>query len=446
MNEKPNIILITVDSMRADHLGCYGYHRPTSPNMDALAQEGVLCERLFCQGIPTYPSYTTLYTGQHPITHGVVAHGGDAKLKSDAPFLPQLFTEAGYTTCAVDNMLRGRSWFGRGYEFYIDPSIRHHLLYLNVTCDEINNRAIPWIKTHSNEPFFMFLHYWDPHWPFIPPKQYLNLFYQGNPTDTNNHSLDGFYRHPIGEIARDTWLRTDDGPITDAEYVIALYDQEIRYLDNAVGELIGTLDDLGLSQQTMVVLLADHGESMTEHGIFFDHHGLYDSTLHIPLIVRWPGILPSGLRLPQFIHQTDIAPTILEAAGLTIPEAMEGYSALNLLKNNTQEDKHQRVISAECTWQAKWSLRTDCYKFILAREPDFLGNPPRELYDLVADPNEKHNIIEERKEVASAFEEELESWIAERLRILEKPMDPIIENGASMLETWQAQIAKGGIF
>jgi arylsulfatase len=432
MDRKPNIVLISIDALRADHLGCYGYHRATSPRIDALASEGVLCERLICSAIPTLPSYTTLYTGQHPITHGIVAHPCDNELDREAPFLPQLFLEAGYTTCAVDSLMRSRLWFGRGYEFYIDPSIRHTLLYLAVTCEDLNARAIPWLQAHADEPFFLFIHYWDPHWPFNPPARYRGLFYQGNPTDPDNHSLDAWWKHPLGAAARVTWLRTANGLITDAEYVTALYDQEIRYMDDGVGELIAALDGLGLAEDTLVIFTADHGESMTEHGIFFEHHGLYDCTLRVPLIARWPGHLPSGVRLPYMLEVGDIAPTLLEAAGLPSPREMEGCSFWKPLMGEEQAGGHERVISLECTWQAKWSLRTDRYKFILAREPDLYDSPFHELYDLLADPQEEHNIAVERPGIAAAMEAELETWIAGRLQAMGKEKDPIREHGVSL--------------
>ncbi|MBW2146859.1 MAG: sulfatase [Deltaproteobacteria bacterium] len=435
MNIKPNILLISVDSLRADHLGCYGYGHPTSPNIDALAEAGELCERLICPGIPTMPSYATLYTGQHPITHGIVAHPCKNELDKNVPFLPKLFLQAGYTTCALDSLMRSRIWFGRGYEFYIDPSIKHTLLYLAVTCEDINARAIPWLRAHASEPFFLFIHYWDPHWPFNPPERYRELFYQGNPTDPNNHSLDAWWKHPLGAAARDTWLRTENGLITDADYIVALYDQEIRYLDNGIGELIAALDELGLAENTIVMLTADHGESMTEHGIFFEHHGLYDCTIHVPLIVRWPGRLRGGGRLPHLLQLTDIAPTILEAAGLAIPDEMEGGSFWKLLTGEEQEGGHKQVISLECTWQAKWSLLTDTYKFILAREPDLYGNPPCELYDLLRDPQEKHNIAEEQPGIAGAMEKELEGWINARMVELGRNDDPIREHSVSLKGT-----------
>src|SRR5437879_312876 len=128
MAQPKNIVLIVVDTLRADRLGCFGYERDTSPNLDRLAAEGALGEQLYCAGIPTPPSFTTIFTGQHPVTHGVVALASGAELAKDAPYLSQLLLNEGYTTCAVDNLLRMKHWFGRGWEYYIDPGIRHQLM------------------------------------------------------------------------------------------------------------------------------------------------------------------------------------------------------------------------------------------------------------------------------------------------------------------------------
>ncbi len=432
MAAKPNIVLIVVDTLRYDHLSCYGYKYPTSPNIDKLADSGVLAESLFCPGIPTYPSFTTLYTAQHPITHGIVAHGNKAQLDKEAPFLPQLLLEAGYTTCAVDNLNRARQWFARGYEFYIDPSIRRPLL-LGVTCEELNRRIIPWLETHANESFFLFVHYWDPHWPLMPPARYRNLFYEGkNPADPANHLLEAWWETPLGALARDTWLQTKNGLITDPEYVAALYDQEIRRLDDGIGEVMETIDRLGLTDNTITILTADHGESLTEHKIFFDHHGLYDCTIHVPFIARLPGQLPGGRRIPQMLQNLDIAPTLLEAIGEDPPSEMEGQSFWKLLKGEVQDGGYEHVISAECTRQAKWSMRTETHKLIISREPDFYGNPDVELYDLKQDPGEEHNIAEEQAGLAQSMQQKLEDWIADRLNALGKSEDPLREQGVSL--------------
>jgi len=437
MSDRPNVVLISVDSLRADHHGCYGYHHPTSPRLDQLAAEGALCERVFCPGLPTQPSHTTLYTGQHPITHGIVAHGGKAKLSKSAPFLPEIFMQNGYGTCAVDTLVRERIWFTRGYEYIIDPGIRH-AFYASVTVEELNERAIRWMRTAPTGPFFLFIHYWDVHYPYVPPERYNDLFYEGSPTDPDNHQLDPWWTHPIGAMARDTWLRTSSGDrITDPRYVRALYDREIRYFDDGLGQLLGALEDLDLEENTIVVLLSDHGESMTEHGIFFDHYGLYDSTLRVPLLVRWPARIPGGTRFPGMLQMSDVAPTLLEAVGLPAPGDMEGRSFFRMLAGEEARGGHECIMSAESTWQAKWSLRTDDMKFILSREPDLLGNPLRELYDLKADPGETRNLAEADHTLTSELEARLEGWIADRLRALERTEDPVRVEGASMLGTWK---------
>lgn len=432
-----NLLLITVDTLRADHLGCYGYHYPTSPHIDAIAAQGARCEGMFCAAIPTHPSYTTLYTGQHPLTHGIVGHGGQARLDNAAPFLPELLLRAGHTTCAIDTLMRDRIWFGRGYEYYIDPGLRR-VLRLAVSGEELNRRAVPWLRDHVAEPFMLFLHYWDPHAPYTPPERLRRLFYEGNPTDPANRSLEPWWRHPLGALARSTWLRRPEGHVTDADYVRALYDQSIFYVDEAIGELVGTLDQLGLAERTLVVIMGDHGESMTEHGIFFEHHGLYDCTLRIPFIARLPGCIPAGLQLPQIFQSHDIAPTLLEAAGLAIPGAMEGESFWPALSGTQTMAGRSVAIGLECTLQAKWCLRSSRYKFILAREADFYGNPPRELYDLAADPGEQHNLVESQPELAAAMEAELEGWIAARLQTLGRSQDPLREQGISMKAIMEA--------
>jgi arylsulfatase A-like enzyme len=259
------------------------------------------------------------------------------------------------------------------------------------------------------------------------------MFYDGkDPYDPENRSLEEWWEDPLGGLAKDTWLRHPEGLITDIDYVAALYDQEIRYLDDAVTDILSVVDELGLTENTLVVFLADHGTSLTKHGIFFEHHGLYDDTIHVPLILRWPGRLQPGSRFDQMLHMSDVGPTILEAADLPIPEETDGTSAWPLLSGQASEGGHDRIVSAECTWQAKWSLRTDRYKLIVSRDGGLHGGPRLELYDLERDPSEEHNLAEEKAATAREMEDELEGWIAKRLEELGKDEDPLVEQGISL--------------
>jgi len=439
MTNRPNIILISADSLRANHLGCYGYPQATSPSIDRMAGNGVLAEQMFCPVIPTQPSHTTLFTGQSPLRHGVVAHGGKAKLSRNAPFLPELLHEEGYLTCAVDTLFRERMWFARGYEYIIDPSI-NHVFYANVTQEELNDRAIRWIKNFaSSDPFFVFIHYWDAHYPYVPPKKYRESFYPGGkPVDPDNHLLDEWWTHPIGTMARDTWLRTKKGLINDPNYVTGLYDAEVKYLDDGIGHLMSSLEEMGQLDNTMIVFMADHGESMTDHRIFYDHYGLYDCTIRVPFIVHWPaGNLKTGSRIAPMRQSFDVSPSILDACGIELPAEFDGKSFYRQWTGEEEPSGYDSFVTLESTWQAKYALRTNTHKFILSRQPDVLGNPMRELYDLVADPEETRNIAATDGAIASEMETQLEAWVAEKLKSSGKTEDPVVQEGAVNLNLWK---------
>ncbi len=448
MSEPLNVLLIAVDTLRAKQLTSYGYDRPTTPTMDGLAGEGVLFEDMVCSGIPTHPSFTTLYTGQHPMTHGIVAHGGDAILDRRAPMLPEILLRAGWTTCAVDNLASARPWFQRGYEFYIDPS-RKRPLGLMVTAEEQNARAVEFLRHHDHEQFFLFMHYWDPHTPYLPPESHRGMFYDGDAkraSDPADRSLDELWQHPLGKAWRDTWFRSLGGRITDADYVRALYDASVRYADDGIARMLDELTSLGLDDRTLVVVMGDHGECLGEHGVWYDHHGLYEENIHVPFIMRGPGLLPAGTRVEQTVRTMDIAPTILALAGLEPPKEMDGSSMAPLFDPtlDAEYEGSDTVITAECTWQAKWSLRTPAHKFIRARSIDFYGSPDRELYDRRADPGETTDIATTTPGVADDLEGQLEGWIAREVSRLGRTGDPVTEQGREKFASrWASAEAAG---
>jgi len=243
-------------------------------------------------------------------------------------------------------------------------------------------------------------------------------------------------RQIFGEMWRDFWFPKLGGYVTDAEYIVAMYDGEVRYVDDGVSQLLEALEEAGVAEDTLVLLTADHGESMYQHDIFFDHHGLYECNVRVPLIIRWPGRAPAGRRVPHLVQNQDLAPTLLGAVGASTPQAMEGKSLLPLMKGESDAPLHNYIVLEECTWQAKWGLRTERYKFILSREPDFHGMPMRELYDLQQDPEEEINLVETQPHLARSLEEELESWIARRLEAQGRTEDPLKEQGITLGRRW----------
>ena len=420
----------------------YGYARNTTPFIDAYAKDGVLFSSLYCQAIPTHPSFTSVYTGQYAITHGIVSHGGVRNLDRGTPVLPEILQQNGYTTCAVDNLYRQKEWFARGYEFYINPRLQGRLQQ-TIPCEEYNARAVPWLRSHANEKFFLFVHYWDPHTPYLPPEGYRHLFYDGDPCDPKNRSLEPVWEHPYSKHLKGWFDQLMPG-ITDAEYIVAMYDGEIRYVDDRLRELLGTLEELGLVDDTLVVIFGDHGETMYKHRIYFDHHGLYDDVIHVPLIIKWPGARQKGVRVSHLVQHVDVAPTILDMVGIPLSDSMEGKSLVSYVNEKSGEPIYPFLVTEECTRMMKWGLRTDQYKYILSREQDYQGWPMRELYDLMSDPHEMKNIVEEYPDVARKLEDMLEGWITDMMKKNGLSTDPLIANGLTLAVGWSEWVKKHG--
>jgi arylsulfatase A-like enzyme len=429
-----NIIFIVIDTLRADHLGCYGYSKPTSPAIDRLAEQGVLFERFFAPGIPTTPAHATLYTGQHPLTHNIVCHGGTVDLDRRTPVFTEKLQQAGYTTCAVDNLFDIKSWLARGYEFYINPSHKHKMRLL-VTAEETNKRALEWIDGHRDEDFFLFLHYWEPHTPYLPPARYRTFYNGEDPFDPANRGLEAIRDTPFWGMWGDTWFKKL-GPVTDPDYIVSLYDGEIRRADDGVAQIVEAIEKRGLGSNTLLIVTADHGEVMIRNGIFFDHHGLYEENIRVPLVMRWPEKLPVGYRVTSLLQQTDIAPTILKWAGAEPLDGVDGKDFGPLAEGESKASLWDSVVCCENTWQSKWALRTETHKLILSRRPDPYGGPPRELYDLVADVDEQTNLAAVDRGRADEMRDSLERWIAKGLARTGRSEDPLCAQDVTLGKRW----------
>jgi len=333
---KMKVILLVIDTLRADHLGCYGYHRETSPNLDRLAKEGALFERAYPSDVPTQPSFTSMFTGQRGIHTGIVSHSETETLAENVPYLAEILDEHGVTTAAVSTLYMMRRWFARGFKYYMNPvaGIRRRLQ--QVDAEEINDMAFPWIDEHKDEDFFIFVHYWDPHGLYLPPEPYRRLFYQGDESGPENNSLDVLRNQPVWPFTK-RHLDAIGQNITDIEYVIAQYDGEIRYADDNVAMLLNHLEDSGILDETAIIFTSDHGESLGEHHFYFDHHEVYETTARVPLIARYPQEIAQGKRIDEIVQSTIcLAPTILNLFGIDAPAAMTGK---NLIRIANGEEK-----------------------------------------------------------------------------------------------------------
>ena len=445
-----NFVIIAVDCLRADRLGCCGYHRNTTPFLDSMAEESHLFEQFFAPAIPTQPSFTTTFTGQLPTTHGIVAHRGRWHLDDSAPFLPEILKQHGYATAAVDNLAdQHQPWFSRGFDTYLNP--RQPGTYPD--CFLYNEAAINWLEHHGQDPFLLCLHYWDPHTPYMPPPHYRSLFYEGDPTTANRGSLDRFYNRPLRDWWVSDWLdrmaaewpNAQGKHITDLEFVRSQYDAEVRCADDGIKELTEALDRLGILDDTAILVYGDHGEELGEHGVFFDHHGLYDTNIHVPLLVKWPEGDRRGKRHRGLVQHTDIAPTLLDAAQVTIPPEMDGFSLVPVLETDAQLQEKRLLLSVECTWMGKWAVRDENWKYIRARVPDFYNGPMEELYDLKEDPGEQHNLAEKVPEIARQQRDKLESELWIRLAKGGHTEDPVLSHGITLGKGMYEGQEKGSI-
>jgi arylsulfatase len=450
---KPNIIFIIIDAVRARNVGAYGYDKPTTPNIDKIAQEGVLFRNAYCCINYTDSSMTSIFSGIYPLGHGILRHGGGlgdeevkAFIQSGIELLPEILQSEGYSTIALDWMGR---WHRRGYDYYsgiadlklvrainrvlraITPHksllslragltlIRRRILSTTTYAAEFTtDRAIARIKENRKKPFFLFIHYWDVHQGYTVPKRYSRPFRDMNYSEIPHHA----------EKVRSLYSLSDKGLRSlgmkllsgnkRASQQIAEYDGAITYVDGEIGRLMEALKKQGIADQTLVIITSDHGESLTEHGIYFDHHGLYEVSIHVPLIMRCPGVLPGGKAVEGFVQHVDLVPTILDLLEIKHPqEDFDGESLMPLVYEG--KELRSSVYVEEAYAERKMAIRTKRYQYIKAPSEESavcrlcnrIHGGMEELYDLESDPEQNYNLVEDKPETTKAMQDLLSEWM-----------------------------------
>ncbi len=423
---KPNILLVGVDSLRADHMSTYGYPRLTTPHISRLAQEGTLFENTYSAYIPTTSAYASMLTGMDVFSTQMVALRHKGPLRPEVKTLPEVLREAGYNTTCVGFSGNPAS---RGFDKYLDyagwGSWNEGRSPMAQNLNEVTLPELDRLK-RQKEPFLLFLRHMDPHAPYLPPAPFERMFYHGNECDPRNTSMQPVMSFkPFCDFFA-SWMPPG---ITDKDYVIAQYDGEVAYLDACLQTILTAFETKGLLDDTIVVFNSDHGETLYDHDCFFDHHGLYEPTLHVPLILRYPGKVPAGKRLRGFNQHQDLMPTLLELAGVETEIPFDGKSLVPMIQGQVPSHQAEFYIT-ECTWMRKHGWRTPEWKLIRALEPDFHFKPPVELYNLVEDPLENHNLAEEMPDMVRLLTDRMEAWIARREKETGLP-DPIYNQGDS---------------
>ncbi len=407
--KKPNILLFGMDSLRRDHMGCYGYQFNTTPHIGEFAEFGTLFENSFSPHVPTTPGYSNMLTGMDCFGTNVVALGHQGDLREGVRTLPEILREHGYTSSCVGF----RNVASRGFDTYLEfdgwgaggDGYAHK-------AEGLNKTAIPELErlAAQDQPWLLFLRHMDPHTPYLPPSPFERMFYGGNELDPDNHSMEPVFDFkPFCDYFA-SWMPKG---LTDKDYEIAQYDGAVAYMDACIQNILIKLEALGLMDDTIVVFTADHGETLYDHECWFDHHGTYDCTLVVPMIIVYPRKMPAGERADGFCQLKDLVPTLLELAEIEVEDKFDGHSLLPMATGEVLTYETELYIT-ECTWMRKHGWRTPEWKLIVALEPDFHFKPPVELYNLLEDPEEYNNLADELPEVVAFLRGRMEAFIAKR--------------------------------
>lgn len=419
----PNLVLVSIDTLRADHLSCYGYERETSPNIDALAAAGVRCERAYSPTSWTLPAHLSLLSGLAISVHGmcderlleVVARPGPPdELPLRGTFLAEVLSRRDYATAGFYTWkyLEPQFGFGSGFDvwqreghsIYSHPdyaararrartsgdaaalnALREEVPHLfddqRPTSGEAMDSALAWIDGHADQPFFLFLHLFDVHDDYRPPGEYATRF---DPDYTG--TFDG-----RGISSRNSAFRADM-PRRDFEHALALYDGEIAWVDEQIGRLLERLDALDLAEDTLVVLTSDHGEEFFEHGNKTHRTQLFRESVEVPLIFRWPGKLPEGHVVRGTTGIVDVAPTVYGLFGIDGPAALTGADLSPALRGE-RENASRPYLTELLVFTEGWApqkhvgLHWDDQHALLRTDPGF---PARATtFDLTENPREE---------------------------------------------------------
>jgi len=393
-----NVILILVDTLRADHLGAYGYARPTSPNVDAFAAESLRFTGSRSQASCTFPSANSILTSRYPSAFLGQPAPSPLGIPESIPSLAEILQERGFRTAAVSaspvvRNTPGRfnpgAGFGRGFESF-DESCE----WRNAAC--VNRAAIPLIRSGDQRPFFLYLHYMDPHGPYTPPKTHKRRWALGRPE--KKFVRDG-NPNPIGEMLYNGGPDPGATP-ADLQYLIDLYDEEIAFFDAQLAGLLKALRDAGRMEDTAVVLVSDHGEEFLEHGHIKHCRTLFDSSIKTPFLLHLPGIEPRVLDQP--VQNLDVVPTLLDYLGIdTKGLTFEGESLRPLIEETGELDPHQYGMQGTLR-----SAADGRHKLI-----HDLGKGSYALYDLKADPKETKDALRGDRRIFHRLREALTGWL-----------------------------------
>ena len=447
---RPNIILLVLDCARAQSLSCYGYPRETTPNIDRLAEDGVVYENAFSPANWTIPSHASMFTGTYPSEHRVSGRG----LRLDRQFitLAQVLKAQGYETVGftANSLVSRITDLDRGFDRIRDvtwlldrpnPSLVTTIidrLYAKLTwrrydygARRVNRLIRGWLSRReaSGPPFFLFVNYLETHLKYDPPGKFKLLF---QPQGVTHRRIRRVPQRPWDYMSGALEVSEEDFKI-----LTALYDAELRYADYRVGQLVEFLQARSLMDNTVLVVTSDHGENVGDHGLMDHQFSVYNSLIHVPLIVRYPEAFPPGQRITEIVQTLDIFPTLMDLLGIDDEDAWNQVQGWSILPNRVRQ-RPQFAVSEDLAPQM-WLLNTvqganerglqhdrQLRAYItLAHKYIWASNGQEELYDWTVDPGEMNNLINDEPGIAGALRSRLDEWVSAHGSASEQPTGEI---------------------
>jgi len=440
------ILYLDLDTLRPDHLGCYGYHRNASPNLDWIAAQGARFENCYASDVPCLPSRSALYSGRLGIHNGVVGHGGtaaDPKLEgaergfrnspNRLPWVACLARQGLHTVSVSPFAERHSAWhFHAGFREVYNPGQGGLEL-----ADDVTPLVLDWIgREAKRDDWFLQVNYWDPHTPYRTPDEYGNPFAADPPPCwPDEATIQAHYASYGPHSAREPrgfgWEEPSSLPRMPRQIAsredfrrwIDGYDVGIRYMDDHIGRILAALDDQGVLDDLVIVATSDHGENQGELNVYGDHQTADDITCRVPLLVRWPGLAQP--RVDHALHyQVDFAATTVELLGGRVPELWDGRSFAEAFRRQEESGRESLVVS-QCAWSCQRAVRWGPWIMVRTYDDGLKDFPEIMLFNLDEDPHETTNLADERPDVVARCLGLLEHWHGEMMATAQDAIDPL---------------------
>ncbi len=438
------IVLFDIDCLRPDHLGCYGYARPTSPNIDAVAREGMRFDSYYCASSPCLPSRTEWTSGRFGIRNGVISNvgaGAQFRIRTrsyggpepENDLLMRTLRAAGWDTISFSNFAdrHNSPWFMSGWTEFHTPNLKGG----QETADEVDAPLLRWIRQNrGRDNYLLHINYWDAHRCYRMDASWSERFRDYPvPQQWPDEAAIAAHQSLKGPFTAHAQFANDESPLplmpgainsrADFEHMITGYDAAVAYVDHHAGVVLNELADQGGLEDTAVIVTGDHGDAFGEHGIYSDHVCADECIHHIPLIIRWPGA-PSGGACDSLLYNVDLPPALCELMGAEAPEEWDGQSfAPRLMGRPGMERTH--LVWQHALYTVQRAVRTRDHLFIRTYDPLSFAREETELFDMRTDPYQTANIARDNGAIVNDCKALLDGWVEEQLSKPGSGPDPL---------------------